>query len=380
MSLAVLIVPDKFKGTLTANQAARSIAAGWRRARPRDHLDLLPMSDGGDGFGSILSQLIHAKPRSTSTLDAAHRPCRARWWWAPSKHVAIIESARVIGLAMLPHARFHPFDLDTAGVGQLLLSVAKQGARSCLVGIGGSATNDGGFGMARALGWTFLDRTERPITRWPDLTRLHSIQPPRPAPLRQLHVTVAVDVQNLLLGPRGATRVYGPQKGLRPDDMQCAQAALRQLARVCRRHFNVDHASQPGSGAAGGLGFALMAFVQAKPVPGSDLFAHYAALDRRLAKADLVITGEGTLDKSSLMGKGIGDVAQRCRKSGIPCIGLAGALQDRQILRTAFNAIHAIAPDLAPPSQALRRPAHYLAKLSQRVASCPTTSALDAGR
>jgi glycerate 2-kinase len=368
MALSVLIVPDKFKGTMTSLQAARAIAAGWRHARRRDRLDLLPMSDGGDGFGSVLSRLLHAHPRTKGTLDAAHQPCRARWWWAASDRTAVIDSASVIGLAMLPPNRRRPFDLDTTGLGQLLLTVKACGARRCLVGIGGSATNDGGFGMARALGWLFLDRAKQPIDRWPDLTGLKCIVPPRLAPLHGLEVTVAVDVQNHLLGARGATRVYGPQKGLRPEDLLGAESALRRLAQVGRKQFGWDHATRPGSGAAGGLGYGLMAFVDARAIAGSELFASHARLDQRIRQSDLVITGEGSIDRSSLMGKGVGDIAHRCQRLGVPCVGLGGVIKDLPALRSGFTAVHSLTPGLTTPDQAMSRPAHWLSLLAERVA------------
>ena len=159
MPLHVLIIPDKFKGTLTAAAAAEAIARGWRKARPHDSLDLLPMSDGGDGFGEVTSALLRARVQRVKTVDAAHRPCVARWWWEPRTRTAIIESAAVIGLAMLPPRRFHPFQLDTLGLGAVVRAAREKGGRRCLMGIGGSATNDGGFGLARALGWEFLDRS-----------------------------------------------------------------------------------------------------------------------------------------------------------------------------------------------------------------------------
>src|SRR5437667_8544450 len=173
MPLTVLIVTDKFKGTLTAQAAADLIARGWREARPQDSLELLPMSDGGDGFGEVLSRLLKVEERTLATLDAAHAPLEAKWWWDPGTRTAIIESARIIGLALLPAKKFHPFDLDTFGLGAALQAAADMSARHCLMGIGGSATNDGGFGIARSLGWRFLDEYEQPIDQW---RRLSSVQ------------------------------------------------------------------------------------------------------------------------------------------------------------------------------------------------------------
>src|SRR6266850_5466908 len=259
--MKVLIAPDKFKGTLTAHQAAEAIARGWRSARPQDELELLPMSDGGDGFGEIVSQLLGAAPQTVKTIDAAHRPIEAIWWWHEPTRTAIVESALVIGLAMLPHGKYHPFELDTFGMGALLRAASNRGARRCLAGIGGSATNDAGFGLARALGWQFFNAREGTITRWTQLHRLSSLRPPEVIALFE-ELTVAVDVQNPLLGPTGCSRVYGPQKGLSEFDF--AERCLGQLARVLEQELHVRHADEPGAGAAGGLGFGLGSFAGAR--------------------------------------------------------------------------------------------------------------------
>ena len=262
MPLKVLIAPDKFKGTLSAGEAAAAIARGWRNVRPADKLDLLPISDGGDGFGEVISALLRAKPHTVKTEDAAHRLCETTWGWEAKTKTAIIESATVIGLAMLPPGKFHPFELDTFGLGAVLRAAQAKGAKGILVGIGGSATNDGGFGLARALGWKFVDKLGHPVERWTELHRLSCVHSSELRPFE--NVTVAVDVQNPLLGPRGATRVYGPQKGLRPDDFDLAERCLGQLASVMAREFKRDFAQAPGAGAAGGLGFGLLAFLGAR--------------------------------------------------------------------------------------------------------------------
>src|SRR3989442_7651629 len=216
MPLNVLIVTDKFKGTLTAQAAADLIARGWREARPQDSLELLPMSDGGDGFGEVLGRLLKVEERTIATLDAAHTPLQAKWWWDPTTKTAIIESAGIIGLALLPTKKFHPFDLDTFGLGAALQAAADMGARHCLMGIGGSATNDGGFGVARSLGWLFLDAHEQSIEQLRQLGSLQRICPPVP-PRKLPELLVAVAVHNPLLGPTGARPIYGPQKGRRPE-------------------------------------------------------------------------------------------------------------------------------------------------------------------
>jgi glycerate kinase len=367
MPLHVLIIPDKFKGTLTAAAAAEAIARGWRRERPGDALSLLPMSDGGDGFGEVISALIKAKIQRAQAVDAAHRPCAVRWWWEPRTRTAIIESAAVIGLAMLPPKRFHPFQLDTLGLGAVVRSAAAKGAKRCLMGLGGSATNDGGFGLARALGWEFVDRQGELIEQWTGLGKLERIRVPRRR--RWFSAVVAVtDVQNRLLGQRGATRVYGPQKGLRACDFALAERCLGRLVRVVKQQFGYDIAREPGAGGAGGLGFGLLAFLGAEVAPGFDLFARQAALEKHLRTADLVVTGEGAIDRSTLMGKGVGEIARRCRQLRIPCIALAGMVDAALGAGTGFTQARALT-ELTSAAQAKAKPAYWLERLARQAAA-----------
>jgi glycerate 2-kinase len=366
MPLKILIVPDKFKGTLSAADVAEAIAKGWRRVRPEDVIELLPMSDGGDGFGGVMSRLLGAKEQRARTLDASHRRCVSKWWWAPERKTAIVESAAVIGLAMLPPGRFHPFELDTFGLGRVLEAAALKGARRCLVGIGGSATNDGGFGMAHACGWKFWDESGQEISWWTDLHRLVRITAPH-ANQSFRDLLVAVDVQNPLLGPRGASRVYGPQKGLRPQNLEVAESCLSRLAAIAKGEFGSDYSRVPGAGAAGGLGFGLRAFMNGRLTSGFDLFAEWSGLDKRLAVAHCVITGEGTIDKSTLMGKGVSQLAAKCRHRGIPCIALAGTINREGVPRSVFARSHALT-DLTSLHDAMARPAYWIERLAQRIA------------
>jgi glycerate kinase len=368
----ILVIPDKFKGTLTASVAAEAIARGWRKVRPRDAIELLPMSDGGDGFGQTIGSSLGAKVQTVHTVDAAHRKCAANWWWDPKSRTAVIESANVIGLAKLPPGQFHPFELDTFGLGAMICAAANKGAKRCIIGIGGSATNDGGFGLARALGWNFSDRAGKPIQRWTELHRLARISPPaRKRWFKEL--IVAVDVQNPLLGRRGATRIYGQQKDLRPHDFATAEKCLRRLALVFQQsELQIPKpgkkvAAIPGAGAAGGLGFGLMAFAGARAGPGFDLFAKLANLDKRLRAADLVITGEGAIDASTFMGKGVGEIGRRCRKWRIPCIAIAGVLAVSAEANRLFADAFALT-DLTTVEAAKKNPGVWLERVAARVA------------
>ncbi len=371
MSRCVLICPDKFKGTLTAPQAAEAIAAGWRRAWPEDTCDLLPISDGGDGFGELLGRHWGAEEHQVETVDAAHRPISASWWWVPASRTAIIESARVIGLAMLPPGKFHPFALDTFGLAAVLRAAAATKPAATLVGIGGSATNDAGFGLARGLGWKFLDEAGRPIERWPDLVRLRRIVGfSLPGFLRNL--LIAVDVKNRLLGPRGATRVYGPQKGMRPEDLRPAERALRRLVAVLNqtRELAGAIAACAGAGAAGGLGFGLSVFVGGALEPGFELFAQETQFAEHVHAAAVVVTGEGAIDETTIrMGKGVGQVARFCRRAGKPCLGLAGSLNLAVGGTGKFTELAGIVPGLAPLEAAKTNAARWLQELAFRVAA-----------
>lgn len=359
--IRVLIVPDKFKGTMPAEQVCAAIAKGWKSARPRDELELLPMSDGGDGFGQVLAQLTKAQTRRVKTVNAAHQPIEADWWWNPSDKLAIVESARVIGLAMLPEKKFHPFQLDTSGLGQILREARRLGAKQCLVGIGGSATNDGGFGLARALGWMFLNQQGQALDHWWQLIQLHQILRPK-NPLK-LRITVAVDVANPLLGRHGCSRVYGPQKGLKPDDIVHAEKCLRRLSARLRLEHGIDQAATPGAGAAGGLGFGLMAFANARRQNGFDVFAKAAELEKRVRKADLVITGEGALDRQTCMGKGVGQIGLLCRKLRVSCLALAGVMSEPKQVARLFPHFRTLT-GVATLDRAKKFPQRYLEKLS----------------
>jgi glycerate 2-kinase len=366
VALKILMVPDKFKGTLTAFEAANALGQGWKSVRPEDDIELLPMSDGGDGFGEVLSNLLGAECLTTRTVDAAHRPIDGPWWWSDREKTAIIESARIIGLAMLPRGKYHPFELDTLGLAAVLRDAASRGARRCVIGIGGSATNDGGFGVARGLGWQFSNDHDETIMRWTQLNHLAAIRPPEDGPFFD-ELIVAVDVQNPFLGPQGCSRVYGPQKGL--IEFEFAERCLGQLVQVLEKQYHFSNAFVPGTGAAGGLGFGLISFLNGRIQSGFDIFAEASRLESRIRQSQVVITGEGALDGQTIMGKGVGEVAGLCRRLGIPCLGLAGVVPDPEEARKLFTQTHGMAPEVTTEASALAKPAFWLERLAAKVAA-----------
>ena len=368
MALRVLIVPDKFKGTLTAPGAAAAIADGWSAVRPQDSFELVPMSDGGEGFGELLGARLGAERRLCETTDAAGRPCRAEWWAAPEVGTAIFETAQVNGLARLSPGKYNPFQLDTFGIGAVLRDAEQAGVRRMILGLGGSATNDGGFGLARALGWIFRDGAGTEIRVWTDLDRLAKAEPP-PRPLGFEQIVIAVDVANPLLGPTGATRVYGPQKGLRPEDLAQAERCLARLAEKLRPQLGTAAEQEPGAGAAGGLGYGLKAFVGGRFRPGTSIFAELAGLEEKIRRADLVITGEGALDEQSRMGKGTGFVADMAARAGKRCLCLAGRVSVGDVGNSNGFEAWAILPDIATEAESHAHPADCLRRLAARAAA-----------
>jgi len=376
LSLSVLIAPDKFKGTLTGTQAAKAIARGWKQTRPKDKLTLLPISDGGDGFGQSLANLIQAKRRVTTSCDSAHKQIHPNWWFKAKSRTAIIESAEIVGLAMLQKKERNPMHLDSKGLGRLISHCSQSGrsrqknAKRAIIGIGGSATNDAGFGMAIELGWKFLNNSGNEITQWVDLCRLKRILPPNSK--RQIthlleKVTVAVDVQNPLLGPNGCSRVFGPQKGLRKKDMPKAEKALTRLANVWHAQTGEDAASLSGAGAAGGLGFGLHCFAGAEIRSGFEIFSEAAKLRSLLNKSDLVITGEGAMDRQTVMGKGVGELAKLSLDHDCFCIGLAGHLDNARTLRQHFFYFDALTRHTSK-KEAEANSKRFLAKLAKTTA------------
>jgi glycerate kinase len=310
--------------------------------------------------------LLGAEARTTKTVDAAHRPIHAEWWWEPKSKTAIIEAARVNGLACLPPGKFHPFELDTLGLGDLLRDAARAGAKRCVMGIGGSATNDGGFGVARAMGWEFFNAKSALLDRWTDLHSLSQIKIPQRDRWFD-EFSVAVDVNNPLLGPNGCTRVYGPQKGLKESDFEFCERCLGSLASIAHQELHLNTATEPGAGAAGGLGFGLRTFLGARLVPGFELFASLAGLAQRMENADLVLTGEGAIDEQTIMGKGVGELAALCRKLNKPCVGLAGIVTNAEKARLLFTDVHAMTA-VTSAAEARQNAGKWLEEISRTAA------------
>jgi glycerate kinase len=313
--MRVLVCPDKFRGTATAPQVAAALETGWRRARPDDVLELLPLADGGEG--TLEALVADGSLRRARVAGPLGEPVEAPFA-IRADGTAVLESARAIGLELLSPVRRDPRRTTTRGVGELIGIALDAGARRILVGLGGSATNDGGAGLAQALGARLLDASGDPVgpggAALLDLARidLRGLDPR----LASLEVVGLTDVDNPLTGPRGASVVFGPQKGAGPDDVWTLDQALGHLASTVRRDLGIDAAGEPGAGAAGGLGFGLRVFVGARLRSGAASVGEAVGLQERIGAADLVVTGEGALDATSLGTKVVGEVLRLARLSG----------------------------------------------------------------
>lgn len=322
MTVRVLIAPDKFKGSLLAPAAAAALAEGWRSVRPGDDLTLLPMADGGDGTLAVLAQdLPAARWVPVPTVDAVGAPRIGRY--LRSGDTAAVELAEICGIAGL--SPLDPMGSHTIGLGIVLAAALRAGARNLVVAIGGSASTDGGAGALSGLGAQLVGAAGLLPVGGEGLTRLAAVRTDRLAPAPPGEVRVLVDVQAPLFGPAGAAYVYGPQKGATEAQVEELDRGLRRLATV----LGTDP-DQPGCGAAGGTGYGL-AYWGAELAPGARTIAELVGLPAAIARADLVITGEGRFDAGSLTGKACGYVLQAAVGSGVPVLVVAGSVAEEMV-------------------------------------------------
>ncbi len=321
--MRILIASDKFKGSLTAVEANAAIAQGIRKGTTAEpDITSIPIADGGDGLVATLVAATGGTTDSIAVTGPLGTPTNATIGYLPDKETAVIEMAEASGIALIPAEKLNPGIASTYGTGELIQHVVSRGCQKIIMGIGGSATNDGGTGMARALGFQFLDADSNPLEDLPaQLPQAVSISGPENLALPE--ILIACDVTNPLLGPDGCTRIYGPQKGITPEEFEEHESRLSHLVSLCGEKGK-EASTAPGSGAAGGLGFGSIAFLGAQLTPGFDLVADLLNLEEAVQSADLVITGEGSLDAQSLLGKGPGSLARLAREHEKPVIAFCG--------------------------------------------------------
>src|SRR6266508_4482092 len=313
MARLILLAPAAFKGTLGPRQVAEALAVGVRRAMPNASVLQCPISDGGDGLLDAVLPLgsLRERLRVTGPLG---EPVSGELGWVDSE-TAIFESATACGIALLRPDQLDPLRATTRGVGELIWEAMERGAKTVVVGLGGSATVDGGTGAARGLGWTLLNAAGGPL---PELVGGWGIA---------ARVLALTDVSTHLVGPEGAAPLFGPQKGAGPEAVKLLSRGLERLAELMARHGRPELATVPGGGAAGGLGAGLAFFAKARLEPGAEWVLSRLGFDAALAKADLVITGEGSFDRTSLVGKGSGEIVRRAQAARKRVAVIAGKVE-----------------------------------------------------
>ena len=344
--MRIILAPDSFKGTLSAGEICRIERAAVLERFPGAEVICIPMADGGEGMAAAYRKIIGGEKITAEVCGPLGMPVQAEYAMLPDR-TAVIEMAAAAGLPLMGEKR-DPLRAGTRGVGELLLHALKMGARRILLGLGGSATNDMGCGMAAALGWKFYDEAGEIEPLAKNLIRVTRIQPGAPFPIP---VTAACDVQNPLLGPQGASAVYGPQKGVNPENYDLLEGGLANIARL------LSFKELPGAGAAGGLGAGVALFLKGRLQPGIEMLLDAAKFDELLGRSDLVITGEGRMDAQSANGKVPMGVGLRCRAAGVPCIAICGSLGEgaEEMRNYGVSAMYAAAESGYAGAEDIRR-------------------------
>jgi glycerate kinase len=403
-TMKILIAPDKFKGALNAREAAENIAKGLRDALPDAKIDIVPMADGGEGTAEAICEAREGSWLKCKAHDPIGRKIEAGYAWIKDGKLAVMEMSEAAGMRRLSESERDPVRATTFGVGEMILDAAGRGASEIIIGLGGSATNDGGWGMARAIGFRFLTQTPRSkldgckpsssqqvdgeltgaASELIKLTRIEAPVAANASPARtvspasskmeptrlppQLKIIAAVDVQNPLLGENGATRVFGPQKGASKDELYVLERALTRLADVVAGEFDFDYRDKPGAGAAGGLGFGLMSFCGATIRPGFDVVAEAVGLESKMNEVDVVITGEGSLDRQTLEGKTPAGVARLARKLGKKVFAIAGRYDGNQQMHELFDEVYQLARSGMSEKEQMKRAGELLREKARELA------------
>ena len=385
--MRILIAPDKFKRSLDAREVAENIAKGLRDVLPNAKIDIVPMADGGEGTVEVISDALGGSWLQSKAHDPLGREIDACYAWIENRNLAVMEMSEAAGIRRLSESERDPLLANTFGIGEMILNAVQCRARKIIIGLGGSATNDGGFGMARALGFRFFADTKELTGEVSELQNLTKIEVPVAAnaspawtvwpansktqPTRlppQLTIVAAVDVGNPLLGANGATRVFGPQKGASENTIEVLERALTKLADVVSKKIGVDYRDEAGAGAAGGLGFGLMSLCNATIRPGFDIVAGAIGLELKMKDVDVVITGEGSLDRQTLEGKTPAGVARLARKLGKRVFAIVGrASKDREVCEL-FDKVYELTQPGMSENEQMAHTAELLRERAQELA------------
>jgi glycerate kinase len=372
--MKIIAAPNAFKGSLTATEAAQAMAVGIKKILPKAEIIRVPVADGGDGLVEVAKEALNGEIRSRQVTGPRYSPVQADYCYVKSMDLLTVEMALASGLALLPAEQQDPTQTTSHGTGELIKTGLDLGVKTINVGIGGSATNDGGMGMAQALGVRFLDKDDKELpgigASLIDIARIDiSGLDPR---IKTTRIAAVCDVDNPLCGTRGAARVYGPQKGADPQQVQQLDQGLENLARLIKQDLGIDVLTMPGSGAAGGLGAGLHAFFNARLCKGIDLIFELVKLKEKMAGADLVLTGEGQIDFQTVFGKAPGGVGALAQKMGIPCIAIAGSIGEDlgSLHQDGVSAVFSLCSGPVSLQQAMEDGADSISRVTEQVIRC----------
>ena len=359
--MKIVIAMDSFKGSLSSAEAGKAAAAGIMRAFPAGEIKVFPVADGGEGTVDALAAGLNGSYRTVTVSDPLGRPVAAQYGILPDR-TAVIEMAAASGLPLLSESERNPMMTTTCGFGEMIADAIHQGCRSFLLGIGGSATNDCGIGCLQALGFGFYDKDGKPVPYGASgLAQVHHIAADQVMPeLDECQFHVACDVTNPLCGENGCSAVFAPQKGADSAMIAEMDDSMQRFSAIVKEYYPHSDADLSGSGAAGGLGFALRTFLHADLKPGIDVVIHQTGIETAIMDADVVVTGEGRLDAQTVMGKVPVGIAKIAKKYGLPVIAFCGCAGSGAeicnqhgidayfpILRTITSAEEAMKPDIA---------------------------------
>ena len=375
--MRIVAAPNALKGSLTAVEASEAISRGARRALGESaEIVLAPVSDGGDGLIDVIEEALRedlgAERRRSRVSGPLGSPVEAEWLISSDGEIAVVEMATASGMALLSPQELDPMRASTLGTGELVAEALQAGARRVMVGLGGSATVDCGTGAANALGIRFMDAegVEFPPCGGSlvKIARVDTSDLVAPLASGAARVAAIFDASNPLLGPSGAARVYAPQKGASPEEVDLLEAGMRNIADVIERDFGIDARNMPGAGAAGGLGTGLVAFAGAKLSPGAEAVFGIIGLEEKMRGADLVVTAEGRLDAQSAHGKAPAAVARLAKRLGIPCIVLAGdvSTSEEELAALGIAKAYSIRPDGMPLADSMRRSRELMQSAMER--------------
>jgi glycerate kinase len=363
--MRIIICPDSFKGSLTAAEAALAIDSGAARALPDSDRQLIPLADGGEGTVQSIVSATDGEIVRVLVTGPVGRPIEACYGLIDNGTVAVIEMSAAAGLNLIAASERNPRLATSYGVGELILDAYNRGCRKFIIGLGGSATNDGGAGALSALGVRFLDANGCELPPGgASLVKLGEIDTSGiKIDVETIDVRAACDVTNPLIGPNGASAVYGPQKGASPEVVALLDQALVNYAQVIERRLDIDIANTPGAGAAGGLGAGLMAFLEARLESGIDIVLDVTRFDERIRGADLIITGEGRVDSQTMFGKTIFGVLKRATMASVPVVILAGSVGEgiEPLYSLGASAIFSVASGPISEEESISRASELLA-------------------